>query len=336
MFFTRKLGIDLGTTNTLVFIPKKGVVINEPSVVAVAVDSGEILAVGAEAKEMLGRTPDTIFASRPLKDGVIADYKITQAMLSYFINKTLGRFKFFRPEVMISVPAGITSTERRAVVEAALQAGTKAAYIVKEPILAAIGANLGINESSGNMIVNIGGGTAEVAVISLGGIVAWESRRVGGNKLDHAIIDYMRRRYNLAIGEQTAEEIKINIGSAVTVKKNEFISIRGRDLVQGLPKTIRVSSNSITESMSEPLHEIIQTIKNVLQKTPPELASDIIEKGMTLSGGTALLRNLDELITRETGVEAHPAEDPMFCVAKGTGLALENLEVYKRSIMTKR
>jgi rod shape-determining protein MreB len=336
MFFTRKLGIDLGTTNTLVFIPKKGVVINEPSVVAIAVEGGEILAVGAEAKEMLGRTPDTIVASRPLKDGVIADYKVTQAMLSYFIRKALGSFKLFRPEVMISVPAGITSTERRAVVEAALQAGTKAAYIVKEPILAAIGANLSINESSGNMIVNVGGGTTEVAVIALGGIVAWESRRVGGNKLDQAIIDYMRRRYNLAIGEQTAEEIKISIGSAITAKKNEFTSIRGRDLVQGLPKTIRVSSNSITEAMSEPLQEIVRTVKTVLQKTPPELAADIIEKGMTLSGGTALLKNLDVHITRETGVEAYIAEEPLFCVAKGTGMALENLDVYKRSIMTKR
>ncbi len=336
MFLTRKIGIDLGTTNTLVFIPKKGVVINEPSVVAVSVGTNEILAVGSEAKEMIGRTPDTIVASRPLKDGVIADYKVTQAMLNYFINKTLGWFKLLRPEVMISVPAGITSTERRAVVEAALQAGTKAAYIVKEPILAAIGANLSINESSGNMIVNIGGGTTEVAVISLGGIVAWESRRVGGNKLDQSIIDFMRKRHNLAIGEQTAEEIKINIGSAVTSKKNEFISIKGRDLIEGLPKTVRVSSNSITEAMSESLQEIVQTVKSVLQKTPPELSADIIEKGMTLSGGTALLRNLNVLISRESGVEAVVADEPLFCVAKGTGLALENLEIYKRSIMTKR
>jgi len=332
----RKLGIDLGTTNTLVFVPKKGVVVNEPSVVAISVEGNNILAVGDIAKEMLGRTPETIIAIRPLKDGVIADYRMTQAMLSYFINKTLGRFRLFRPEVMISVPAGITSTERRAVIEAALQAGTKAAYVVKEPILAAIGANLPINESSGNLIVNIGGGTTEVAVISLGGIVAWNSKRVGGNKLDASIIEYLRKKYNLAVGEQTAEEIKIAIGSALPTKKDNFIEIRGRDLIEGLPKTIKVSSNVITEAMSEELQEIIKAIKDVMQKTPPELAADIIEKGLIVSGGGALLRNIDSLITKETGVAAYIAPEPLFCVAKGTGLALDNLDIYKRSVMTKK
>lgn len=332
----RKLGIDLGTTNTLVFVPKKGVVINEPSVVAISVADNKILSVGNGAKEMLGRTPETIVAVRPLKDGVIADYRITQAMLSYFINKTLGRFRLLRPEVMISVPAGITSTERRAVIEAALQAGTKAAYVVKEPILAAIGANVPINESSGNLIVNIGGGTTEVAVISLGGIVAWNSKRVGGNKLDNSIIEYLRKKYNLAIGEQTAEDIKKKIGSALPSKKEEFIEIRGRDLIEGLPKTIKVSSNSITEAMSEELQEIVKAVKDVMQRTPPELSADIIEKGLIISGGGALLRNIDALITKETGVAAYIAPEPLFCVAKGTGLALENLDVYKRSVMSKK
>ena len=332
----RKLGIDLGTTNTLVFVPKKGVVVNEPSVVAVSVEGNNILAVGDVAKEMLGRTPETIITIRPLKDGVIADYRMTQAMLSYFINKTLGRFRLFRPEVMISVPAGITSTEKRAVIEAALQAGTKAAYVVKEPILAAIGANLPINESSGNLIVNIGGGTTEVAVISLGGIVAWNSKRVGGNKMDASIIEYLRKKYNLVVGEQTAEEVKIAIGSALPTKKENFIEIRGRDLIEGLPKTIKVSSNIITEAISEELQEIIKAIKDVMQKTPPELAADIIEKGLIVSGGGALLRNIDSLITKETGVAAYIAPEPLFCVAKGTGLALDNLDIYKRSIMIKK
>ncbi|RJQ14064.1 rod shape-determining protein [Candidatus Parcubacteria bacterium] len=332
----RKLGIDLGTTNTLVFVPGRGVIINEPSVVAVGVDDEKILAVGNVAKEMLGRTPDSIIATKPLKDGVIADYRMTQAMLSYFINKAFGRFRLFRPDVMISVPAGITSTERRAVIEAALQAGAKAAYVVKEPILAAIGANLPINESSGNLIVNIGGGTIEIAVISLGGIVAWNSKRVGGNKLDAAIIEYLRKKHSLAIGEQTAEEIKMAIGSAMTSKKEEFTEIRGRDLVDGLPKTIKVSNNSITEAMKDELDEMVKAVKDVLQKTPPELAADIIEKGMVISGGGALLKNIDSLLTKETGVAAYIASEPLLCVAKGTGLALDNLEIYKRSIMSKK
>lgn len=334
--FIKKIGIDLGTANTLVYIPKKGVVINEPSVVAVSLDDNKVLAVGNEAKEMLGRTPDTIMAHRPLRDGVIADYKVTQAMLSYFINKASGKVRLFRPEVMVSVPAGITSTEKRAVIEATVRAGAKAAYVVKEPILAAIGAGIPINEPSGNMIIDIGGGTSEVAIISLGGVVAWDSVRVAGDKIDKAISDYIKKKHNLAIGERTAEEIKIKIGSAIHQKEKESIEIRGRDLIDGLPKNITVTNNEVTEAIADQLREIIKAIKNVLQKTPPELAADIMNKGMVLSGGGALLRNLDELVTQVTGVPCYVATEPLFCVAKGTGIALENLEVYKKSIMIKK
>jgi len=334
--FIKKIGIDLGTANTLVYIPKKGIVVNEPSVVAVSMDDNRVLAVGNEAKEMLGRTPDTIIAHRPLKDGVIADYKVTQAMLYYFINKAGGTVRLFRPEVMISVPAGITSTEKRAVIEAAVRAGAKAAYVVKEPVLAAIGAGIPINEPSGNMIIDIGGGTSEVAIISLGGVVAWDSVRVGGDKIDRAITDYIKKKHNLAIGERTAEEIKIKIGNALMQKEKETVEIRGRDLVNGLPKTISISNNEITEAISDRLREIIRAVKNVLQKTPPELAADIMNKGMVLSGGGALLKNIDELLTQATGVPCYIANEALFCVAKGTGIALENLEVYKRSIMSKK
>ena len=334
--FIKKIGIDLGTANTLVFIPKKGVIINEPSVVAVSIDDNRVLAVGNEAKEMIGRTPDTIVAHRPLKDGVIADYKVTQAMLSYFIDKAGGKIRLFRPEVMVSVPAGITSTEKRAVIEATVRAGAKAAYVVKEPVLAAIGAGIPINEPSGNMIIDVGGGTAEVAIISLGGVVAWDSVRIGGDKIDRAITDYIKKKYNLAIGEQTAEEIKIKIGSALPQKEKESIEIRGRDLINGLPKTITINSNEVTEAISDRLQDIIRAVKNVLHKTPPELAADIMNKGMVLSGGGALLRNFNELITQTTGVSCYVTDEPLFCVAKGTGMALENLEVYKRSIMSKK
>jgi rod shape-determining protein MreB len=338
----KRIGIDLGTSNTLIFIPKKGVVINEPTVVAVSLDDNRILAVGAEAKEMLGKTPETIVASRPMKDGVIADYRVTEAMLRYFINKTSGRVRIFKPEVMISIPAGITSTERRAVIDAAVQAGAKAAYVVKEPILAAIGAEIPINTPSGNMIIDIGAGTAEVAVISLGGIVAFSSARVGGDKIDQAISEYIRKKHNLAIGEQTAEEIKIAIGNALfpddreNEEGKEVIEIRGRDLIAGLPKTIKISSTEVTEAIQEELREIVQVIKSVLQKTPPELAADIIDKGMIMSGGGALLKNLDQLITKTTGVACYIADEPLLCVAKGTGIALDNLEIYKRSIMSKK
>lgn len=333
VMFIRKIGIDLGTANTLVFVPGKGVVVNEPSVVAVSIVENKILAVGDQAKEMLGRTPDNIAASRPLKDGVIADYRITEAMLKYFINRVSGKLRFFRPEVMISIPAGVTSTERRAVINAAIKAGAKSAYVVKEPLLAAIGAGIAVHNAQGNIIIDIGGGTSEIAVISLGGIVAAHSARVGGNKLDQAISDYIKRKFGLVIGERTAEEIKISIGSAIAQVKEEYMEIRGRDLMGGLPKIVKVSSNEITEAMQDELREIINAIKKVFQETPPELAADVIDKGMVLSGGGALLRNLDQLITKTIGVPCYVADDPLFCVVKGIGIALDNLEVYKRTIM---
>ncbi|MBU1102186.1 rod shape-determining protein [Patescibacteria group bacterium] len=336
--FIKKIGIDLGTANTLVHIPGKGVIINEPTVVAISLDDNRILAVGNEAKEMLGRTPEAIIASCPMKDGVIADYRITEAMLRYFINKTVGAFRLFRPEVMVAVPAGITSTERRAVIEATLNAGAKAAYVVKEPVLAAIGAGIPINEPAGHMIIDIGGGTSEVAVISLGGIVACASARVGGNKIDQAIAEYVRKKYNLAIGERTAEEIKIAIGSALPVppKEEQTHEVRGRDLITGLPKNTVLKTNEITEAIAEQLREIVQTIKLVLQDTPPELSSDIMDRGMILSGGSAMLRNMADLLEKATGVPCYVAENPMLCVAKGAGIALEHLEVYKRSVMSKK
>ncbi|MDP1538869.1 MAG: rod shape-determining protein [bacterium] len=332
----KKIGIDLGTCNSLVFLPGKGVVLQEPSVVAVSLEENRILAIGEEAKAMIGRTPDTIRVYRPLKDGVIADFRVTQAMLKYFIDKVGGFWRFLKPELMIGVPAGITSTERRAVVEAALNAGAKQAYLAKEPILAAIGAGIPINSCSGNMICDIGGGTSEIAVISLGGIVTCNSTRVGGDKMDLAISDYIKKKYNLAIGEQTAEEIKIKIGTALPEKEAKFLEIRGRDLIYGLPRTIRISSNEISEAISDILGEIIHVIKAVLRDTPPELSADIIDKGMILSGGGVLLRNITERISQETGVPCFLAEDPLLCVAKGTGVVLENLDVYKKSIMSKR
>lgn len=333
--FVKKIGIDLGTANTLVSIPGRGIILNEPSVVAISIQDNRIMAIGVEAKEMLGRTPDMILASRPMKDGVIADFRITEAMLRYFINKVGGRIRLFRPEVVISIPAGITSTERRAVIDAALEAGAKAAYVVKEPILAAIGANIPISSAAGNMIIDIGGGTTEVAVISLGGIVSAASARVGGNKIDAAIKEYIRKKHALAIGDQTAEEIKVKIGSALPMNKEGEMEVKGRDLVAGLPKTIRLRTNEITEAINEELREIIQTVKQVLQETPPELAADIIDRGMVLSGGGALVSNLDQLISRSVGVPCYVADDPLLCVAKGTCIILDNLDIYKRSIITK-
>jgi len=330
----KKIGIDLGTTNILVYLPKKGVVINEPSVVAISTADKKILAVGIEAKEMMGKTPDTIIARRPLKDGVIADYRTTEAMLRYFINKALGGMRILRPEVMVAVPAGITSTERRAVVDATMAAGAKAAYIIKEPIVAAIGAGIPIGSPSGNMIIDSGGGTTEVAVISLGGIVASASVRIGGNKLDQAILEYTRRNYNLAIGERTAEDIKINIGSALPLKEPLTMEVRGRDMITGLPRTISMNTNDVVEAVKISLEGMIETIKEVLHNTPPELAADVIDKGIIMSGGTSLLRNIDQLISKATGVPAYVADDALFCVAKGTGIALENLEAYKRSILS--
>ena len=334
--FVRKIGIDLGTCNSLVFVPKKGVILNEPSVVAVSMDENRILAVGEAAKEMTGRTPDTIRVYRPMRDGVIADFRVTQAMLSYFINKVLGNFKFIKPELMISVPAGITSTERRAVIEAATNAGAKEAFVAKEPILAAIGAGIPINACSGHMIVDIGGGTSEVAVMSLGGIVTANSVRIAGDKMNLAIAEFIKKKYNLAVGDQTAEEVKIKIGTALPEKEERIMDVRGRDLILGLPKTIKVSSNEVCGAISESLSDIIQVIKQVLRDTPPELSADIMDKGMVISGGGALLRNIDELITQSIGIPCFIAEDPLLCVAKGTGLVLENLETYKKSIMSKR
>lgn len=332
----KKIGIDLGTCNSLVFIPKKGIVLQEPSVVAVSLQENRILAVGEEAKEMTGRTPETIMVYKPLKDGVIADFRVTQAMIKYFIDKVSGFWRFFKPELMIGVPAGITSTERRAVIEAAMNAGAKQTFLAKEPILAAIGADIPINSCSGNMIIDIGGGTSEIAVISLGGIVTCHSVRVGGDKMDSAISDYIKKKYNLAVGEQMVEEIKIKIGTALPEKEERKLEIRGRDLILGLPRTIKVSSNEISEAISDILSEIIQVIKSVLRETPPELSADIIDKGMIISGGGALLRNITERISQETGVPCFLAVDPLLCVAKGTGIVLENLDVYKKSIMSKK
>lgn len=330
---SKKIAIDLGTANTLVFVPKKGIVINEPSVVAISSSDKSVLAVGNEAKEMLGRTPDTIVARKPLKDGVIADYKTTESMLRYFINKALGGVRLFAPEVMIAVPAGITSTERRAVIDATIQAGSKAAYIIKQPIASAIGAGIPIGSASGHMIIEVGGGTSEIAVISLGGIVANTSVRIGGTKLDYAIQEFVRKRYNLAIGERTAEELKISIGSALPLKDPMSMDVRGRDVITGLPRTATVTSDDITEAIQSELTELIEAVKSVLQETPPELAADVIDKGMVLSGGSGQLRNLDELLSRATDVPAYVADDCLLNVVKGTGIALDNLESYKRSIM---
>ncbi|MBU1159724.1 rod shape-determining protein [Patescibacteria group bacterium] len=335
-FFIKKLGIDLGTANTLVFVPGQGVVLNEPSVVAVSVPYNKVLAVGEEAKIMIGKTPDNIIAYRPMKDGVIADYRVTEAMLKYYISKALGNWNIFKPEIMVSVPAGVTSTERRAVIEATMKAGAKAAYVVKEPILAAIGAGIPIYEPSGHMIVDIGGGTTDAAVISLGGIVASTSVKIAGDKIDQAIADYIKKNFNLAIGEKTSEEIKIKIASAVPVDEELVYKIKGRDFVSGLPRTADVTTNEIVKAIEGELKDTMKAIKTVLQDTPPELASDIIDNGITMTGGTSLLRNIDELVFRSTGVKAHVAEDALLCVAKGTGIALDHLDVYKKSIIAKR
>lgn len=335
--FIRKIGIDLGTTNTLVFVPGRGFIINEPTIVALSLPENSVLAVGQEAKNMIGRTPEDIAAYRPLKDGVIADYYITRAMLKYFIAKATGAINLFRPEVVISVPAGITPTERRAVVNAARDAGAKEAYVVKEPILAALGAGIPINSPSGNMIINIGGGTSEVAVVSLGGVVAWSSLRVGGNKFDQAITDYIKKKYSLAIGEQTAENVKIEIGSALPIKEKLEFQIRGRDQISGLPRDVVVNSNEIAEALNPHLLDIAASAQNVFNSTPPELVADIMEKGIIVSGGGAQLRHIDEFFKRMTGgVQTYIAEDSLFCVAKGAGLILSHLDVYKRTLLNKR
>ena len=332
---TPKVGIDLGTTNILVFIPGQGIVLNEPSVVAVS-DDNKVLAVGTEAKLMIGRTPESIRAYRPLRDGVIADYRVTEAMLRYFLRKSMSSFSLFRPDVMVSVPAGVTSTERRAVVEAAMKAGAKNAFVVKEPILAAIGAGVPIYEPQGHMIVDIGGGTIDCAVISLGGIVAANSVKCAGNRIDAAIVDYVKKSRNLAIGEKTAEEIKIGVGSALPLEDELSMEINGRDMVSGLPRTVEIKSNEIVKAISKELKEMIAAIKTVFQETPPELSSDIIDGGIIMTGGTSQLRNFPELIRRRTGVKAVVADQALFCVAKGTGTALEHLDGYKRAVLAKK
>ena len=335
-FFTHKLGIDLGTANTLVFVPGKGIVLNEPSVVAVSERDNKILAVGVEAKTMIGRTPENIIAYRPMKDGVIADYRVTEAMLRYYINKALGKWNIFKPEVMVSVPAGVTSTERRAVIEAAIKAGAKNAYVVKEPILAAIGAGISIQEAMGHMIVDIGGGTTDVAVISLGGIVASTSVKCAGNRIDASIVDYIKKTFNLAIGDKMSEDIKINIGSAIPLDEELAMTIKGRDFLTGLPRSVEVKSNEIVKAIGRELREMIKAIKDVLQETPPELAADIIDQGIIMTGGSSQLRNFPELVFRRTGVKAVLADEALYCVAKGTGIALEHLDTYKKTIIAKR
>lgn len=334
--FTRKLGIDLGTANTLVFVPGKGVVLNEPSVVAVSEQDNKILAVGVDAKGMIGKTPDNIIAYRPMKNGVIADYRVTEAMLRYFIGKVLGSWNIFKPEVMVSVPAGVSSTERRAVIEAAMKAGAKNAYVVKEPILAAIGAGIPIHEARGHMVVDIGGGTTDVAVISLGGIVASTSVKCAGDKIDHAIADYIKKTFNLAIGDKTAEDIKMTIGSAVPLEEELTMTIKGRDFIAGLPRSVEVSTNEIVKAIDKELRQIVKAVKDVLQETPPELSADIIDQGIIMTGGTSQLKNLPELVFRRTGVKAVLADEALYCVAKGTGIALDHLDTYKKSIITKR
>jgi rod shape-determining protein MreB len=330
--FGKAIGIDLGTANVLVYVKGRGVVLNEPSVVAYSEADNRVLAVGRQAREMLGRSPDRIQVVRPMRDGVIADYTITEAMLRYFIRRVSGRFSLFRPIVMICIPAGVTNVESRAVLDATLQAGAREAHLIPEPLAAAIGANIPIDGPTGNMVIDVGGGTTEAAVISLNDIVVSASIRVGGNKMDELIQTYVRRKYNLVIGDRTAEEIKLQAGSAIPLRDEELVEVRGRDQIDGLPKVRQLSSSEITEAISDALGQIITTVKSVLEQTPPELASDVVDKGMMLTGGGALLRNLDRLIARETGVPAYVAEEPLACVAIGAGRALEHLPVFRDSL----
>ncbi len=359
---TKRLGIDLGTANSVVWLAGTGVVLNEPTVVAVTTDDGRVVAVGNEAKDMLGRTPGNIMASRPMRDGVIADYKITEAMLSHFIDRAVGRNRIFKPEVMICVPTGASQVERRAVIDATLAAGARVAYLIEEPLAAAIGAKIPIAQASGHMIVDMGGGSTEAAVISLGGVVVHKSARVAGNKLDEAIANYVKKNFNLIIGERMAETIKITIGDAVEhnpkapegadkrIKPPVSVSeprsdpkdpsvlsmeVRGRDAITGLPRIINLTRAEVTAAIAPVLHLVINAIKSVLEETPPELAADIIDKGIVMAGGTSLLRNFDKLVTQMTGVPAHIADEPLLCVVRGTGVAIENIELYKRSISKK-
>ncbi len=330
--FVKQIGIDLGTVNVLVYVKGKGVVLQEPSVVAISVNENKIVAVGNEAREMLGRTPDTIEVMRPMRDGVIADYVVTEAMLRYFVERVCGRFRLFKPRIMISVPVGVTSVESRAVHEAALQAGGKEVYLIPEPLAAAYGAGMPIGTPTGNMVVDIGGGASEAAVVSMNDIVVFSSVRVGGNRIDEAIMTYIRKKYNLIIGEPTAEEIKIQIGSALPLEEEMKMEVQGRDQVAGLPRTIVISSGEVTEAIAEPLAAIVSVVRAVLEKTPPELSSDIIDRGMALVGGGALLRNVDRLLTRETGVPCYVADNPIACTSIGAGKGLDNIHLLRRSL----
>lgn len=340
IMFSKRIGIDLGTANSLVWLAGVGVVLNEPTVVAITVDDNRVVAVGNEAKEMLGRTPVNIMATRPMRDGVIADYRITESLLSYFIDKVVGRSRFLKPEVMICVPSGVTQVERRAVLDATIAAGAKVAYLIEEPLAAAIGAKIPIAQASGHMIVDIGGGSTEAAVISLGGVVVHKGARVAGNKIDEAIAQYVKKKYNLIIGERMAEAIKMTIGDAMPNQSKEqtdqaSMEVRGRDAVAGLPRMIELTRQEVTEAIMPVLQQIINAVKAVFEETPPELAADIIDKGIVMSGGTSLLRNFDKLMTQMTGVVCHVAEDALLCVVRGTGVAMENIELYKRSISRK-
>ncbi len=328
----KRVGIDLGTANILVYLGGEGVVLNEPTVVAVRADDNRVVAVGSEAKEMLGRTPGNIVATRPLKDGVIADYVITQAMLAYFIDKVTGKSRFMKPEVMVCIPSGVTQVEKRAVLDACASAGAGNVYLIEEPLAAAIGAKTPIAQATGHMILDSGGGTTDIAVISLGGVVVHKSIKVAGNKTEEAIANYIRKRFNLLVGERSVEEIKIKLANAIVGDDNRTMEVKGRDSVTGLPRAIELSETEVNEAIQPILKAMISAIKEVFEATPPELASDIIERGIVLSGGTSLLKNLDSYITRETGVPAHVAEDPLFCVIRGVGVALENLELYKKSV----
>lgn len=333
---SKRVGIDLGTANCLVYVVGEGIVLEEPTVVAVSLTDSKVLAVGKEAEAMLGRTPGNIKASKPMRDGVIADYVVTEAMMRYFLRRVGASNQLFKPEVMVCVPAGVTQVERRAVLSATMSAGARTAYLIEEPLAAAIGAGVPIAEASGNMILDMGGGASEAAVISLGGVVAFKSVRVAGNKIDESISRYVRKKHNLVIGEITAERIKVKIGSATKPVKEETLEVTGRDSVTGLPKSVIVTATDVFEAISEPLGKIINMVKSVLEEVPPELSSDIIDKGIVMSGGTATLRNFDKLLTAETGVPAFVAEDPLRCVVKGTGIALENFELYRRSVIANK
>jgi len=331
--FEKKIGIDLGTANVLVYVKGHGIVVQEPSMVAISVADNKIVAVGEEARTMQGRVPEAIEVLHPLRDGVIADYIVTEAMLRYFINRIAGRFRLFRPIVMVSVPVGVTSVEERAVKDAARQASGRESFVIPEPLAAAIGAGMPIDTPTGNMVVDIGGGTSEAAVVAMYGIVVSSSARVGGVKFDEAIASYVRRKYSLMIGEQTAEKVKLAIGSALSLEETLEVEVKGRDQVAGLPRTINITSDEVTEALAEPLSSVVGVVRGVLEQTPPELASDIIDRGMVLTGGGALLRNVDQMLTQETGVPCYIAENPMACVALGAGRALDIYDAIRRSMV---